>query len=161
MRYLHGPYPHGRRWRVTHRGPDGRLLYLSFKSRPEAVRAREHMLREQDRRALAALSSPMALPRDPVWVYMLLDDGGKVVYVGATRDLDGRLFDHREGGVPFATMTFYPEVFDREAGLDVEAALIRKHAPELNKTGRMAPYTRPEHHVERPRLETRRETVSG
>lgn len=90
---------------------------------------------EIDDAALAMLSEPLVLPSDPVWVYLLLDKESVVVYVGCTRDLDGRYFDHREKHVPFATMTFYPEPFDRVVGLSVEAALIRKHRPALNTAG--------------------------
>ena len=149
-RHVHGPFRHGRKWRVVYR--DGRRQrYLSFDARTEAVKARESMLGEHDLAMLARVTAAVEMPADPVWIYMLHDECDRVVYVGSTRNLDGRLADHRENGVPFKRMTFFPEVHDREVGLSIEAALIRKHDPALNKSGRMETLWKHGHLEERGR----------
>ena len=135
---LHGPYKHGDRWRTAYRETgQGRLLYRSFQTREEAIAAMAHDQATNDAEAFEKLGSqqPVPIPADPLWVYMLLDDLDAIVYVGSTRDLDGRYFDHRERHVPFHRMTFFPNPFDRLDGLDVEAALIRKFNPSLNTMG--------------------------
>jgi predicted GIY-YIG superfamily endonuclease len=110
-----------------------RLRYRSFKSRREAEQVAKEMRSDEHRDALLGLvGEPVDLPDDPAWVYMLLDDDGVIVYVGCTRNLDGRYHDHRENHVEFTRMVFYPHPLDRMNALRAESALVAKHRPRLN-----------------------------
>jgi hypothetical protein len=136
---IHGPYRHRSKWRLAFREQGGgarRLIYRSFATKAEAEVFMRETLSQQDNEALGLLKADtVELPVDPSWVYMLLDSAGQVVYVGLTRELDRRYYTHRELGMPFERMVFFPDVVDRCVGLRIEAALIRKHNPPLNTAG--------------------------
>lgn len=134
---IHGPYKHRARWRLAFRtSGSNQLFYRSFETKEEAETFMLAQTTEQDDEALSLLKSDaVPLPDDPAWAYLLLDDDDQVVYVGITRELDRRYFTHRENGAPFARMAFFPDAVDRVTGLKIEAALIRKYNPPLNKAG--------------------------
>lgn len=135
---VYGPYKHGDRWRLAYRALGSlRLRYRSFLTREDAEQTGEAEIATMAEAALARVANetPVDMPDDPVWIYMLHDDTDTILYVGVTRHLDGRRYDHRESGVSFSRMSFYPRPFDRVVGLAVEAALIRKYSPVLNRAG--------------------------
>lgn len=74
------------------------------------------------------------------WTYTCWDDTGRVIYVGATRNLSGRLTDHGRISwwapqVAKVKAKVYPTYTD---ALTAEKALIREHLPRWNVTGKWA-----------------------
>ena len=161
-RYVAGPFRHGHKWRIVSRIEGSRRqVWRSFPTADEAIAEKMRMLAEHDDPVLGELGIATELPRDPTWVYLLMD-GDLVMYVGTTRDPDGRRLDHQEAGVPFTRMLVYPQVMTRGRGLSAEAALIRMHNPPMNKLGKLEtreetrrarPVGRPKKTVRAPGLE--------
>jgi predicted GIY-YIG superfamily endonuclease len=61
----------------------------------------------------------------------ILSDCGIVVYVGASKNVRGRLYKHRGEGVEF-TEVLVEECLEEEFP-DKEAAAIKKYRPRLNE----------------------------
>ncbi len=128
---MHGPYPHGRKWRVVFKG-EGSARYETFASEPEAECAMHAYRKAQGRDGLRLLAlTADELPADPAWVYFLLSDTDVVLYVGCTADLVSRRSAHRDNGREFYRMTYLPRMA-REAALALEATLIRELSPLWN-----------------------------
>lgn len=87
-----------------------------------------------------SVSSPPArlhkLPKDRYFVYRLMDAFGELVYIGSTRDPNGRVASHRKrwgaSVVATAVTVEYPSA---ETMLAAERKAIAKERPPLNIAG--------------------------
>lgn len=133
---IHGPFRHGRRWRLHLVGDDQRVRRLSFASKEDAAAELDHLLAAEllDTAVGALVATAVDVPAAPVWVYLLRDRDRRVVYVGIASSPSSRLKAHR--GKSFAAVSVIPQPFDKPTALRVEAALIRLLQPPLNRTKR-------------------------
>ena len=69
---------------------------------------------------------------EPNWLYRLYDDGGRLLYIGITRNLEARLRSHRRrlgDLLAHHTVEQYP---DRATALQAEARAIEEEYPAFN-----------------------------
>lgn len=138
MKRVHGPYPHGRRWRLLTSEVRGKAAASSFATRDEAnaalERANQALLTASIEAVLVA--SAVAVPANPSWVYFLHDTAGAIVYVGVAASLRDRIAEHRKEKAGFARATCFPRPLPRTDALRIGTALVRALSPKLNVKSR-------------------------
>jgi excinuclease UvrABC nuclease subunit len=70
-------------------------------------------------------------PHGSYMVYFLCKQS-KVIYVGKTQRLEGRLEDHKKNGIPF-NKVFYLTTTNKKEMDKLEKRMIHKYKPEFNK----------------------------
>jgi hypothetical protein len=66
-----------------------------------------------------------------LWVYLLLNDLGEIVYCGRSSNPDGRITSHRRSGKKFHKMIKYK--LDSSEAVTMESDIIMVHNPAYNK----------------------------
>jgi predicted GIY-YIG superfamily endonuclease len=135
----YGPYPHGQRWRIVVEDALGNRSKQSFATEDEAKAAMDVAIATGpdpriDALMAAVLASAVELQDDALWVYLLKDGDGAVIYVGVTGSVGRRIGEHESRrGLTAATTLVIPTPFPRAVALRLEEALIRTLQPLHNR----------------------------
>lgn len=113
---------------------------MSLRDRELSVRAMETRIGDiAELCRMLAAATPL---RSGPGVYMLLDSGGRVVYVGQSASVAARLVGHEGKAYSDVRMIHEP---DQDRRLSIESRLVGVLDPPLNRTLRLASVSAPSH----------------